>query len=166
MNIFTTLRDKSTHAVVSDYNWTCTAFSSRCRHDNQPVTARAWNTIDGEISRNLFMRNTCRPLCWHRFLGWEKWSWLGFTSLMMPWQSSSTLPSRNSKFRSGQEAIFTVFFAKVTYFTCASLHAFIYRDASHLWRSFSHNRTKINIQFFNERQTVHVEISLCRAKCF
>ena len=26
----------------------------------------------------------------------------------------------------------------------------MYRDASHLWRSFSHNRTKINIQFLNE----------------
>ena len=25
-----------------------------------------------------------------------------------------------------------------------------YRDASHLWRSFSHNRTKINIQFLSE----------------
>ena len=23
---------------------------------------------------------------------------------------------------------------------------YVYRDASHLWRSFSHNRTKINIQ--------------------
>ena len=26
----------------------------------------------------------------------------------------------------------------------------MYRDASHLWRSFSHNRTKINIQFLND----------------
>ena len=26
----------------------------------------------------------------------------------------------------------------------------MYRDASHLWRSFSHNRTKINIQFLSE----------------
>ena len=26
----------------------------------------------------------------------------------------------------------------------------MYRDASHLWRSFSHNRTKINIQFLNK----------------
>ena len=23
---------------------------------------------------------------------------------------------------------------------------YVYRDASHLWRSFSHNRTKINIE--------------------
>ena len=29
----------------------------------------------------------------------------------------------------------------------------MYRDASHLWRSFSHNRTKINIQFLNERNS-------------
>ena len=28
----------------------------------------------------------------------------------------------------------------------------MYRDASHLWRSFSHNRTKINIQFLNESE--------------
>ena len=33
---------------------------------------------------------------------------------------------------------------------CASLHAFMHRDASHLWRSFSHNRTKNNIQFLKE----------------
>ena len=33
---------------------------------------------------------------------------------------------------------------------CSSLRAFMYRDASHLWRSFSHNRTKINIQFLND----------------
>ena len=32
----------------------------------------------------------------------------------------------------------------------ASLRAFMYRDTSHLWRSFSHNRTKINIQFLNK----------------
>ena len=24
---------------------------------------------------------------------------------------------------------------------------YVYRDTSHLWRSFSHNRTKINIQY-------------------
>ena len=28
----------------------------------------------------------------------------------------------------------------------------MYPDASHLWRSFSHNRTKINIQFLNESE--------------
>ena len=33
-----------------------------------------------------------------------------------------------------------------------SLRAFMYRDASHLWRSFSHNSTKINIQFLSEKQ--------------
>ena len=33
----------------------------------------------------------------------------------------------------------------------ASLRAFMYRDASHLWHSFSHNRTKINIQFLSKR---------------
>ena len=57
MDIFTTLRDKNTRADVSDYNGTRTAFSSRCIHNNLPVTTRAWNAVDGEISRNLFMRN-------------------------------------------------------------------------------------------------------------
>ena len=34
----------------------------------------------------------------------------------------------------------------------------MYRDASHLWRSFSHNRTKINIQFLI-KPTNHVHYS-------
>ena len=38
----------------------------------------------------------------------------------------------------------------------ATLRAFIYRDASHLWRSSSHNITKINIQFLNTALYVHV----------
>ena len=31
----------------------------------------------------------------------------------------------------------------------------MYRDASHLWRSFSHNRTKINIQFLKTPLRIH-----------
>ena len=31
-----------------------------------------------------------------------------------------------------------------------TLRTFMYRDASHLWRSFSHNSTKINIQFLSK----------------
>ena len=57
MNIFATLRDNNTRAGVLDYNGTRTSFSIRWRHNNLPVTARAWNAVDGEISRNLFMRN-------------------------------------------------------------------------------------------------------------
>ena len=40
--------------------------------------------------------------------------------------------------------------SRYTWKRCASLRAFMYRDASHLWHSFSHNRTKINIQFLND----------------
>ena len=50
----------NTRAGVLYYNGTCTAFSSRCKHNHLPVTACAWNTVDGEISRNLFMRNNTR----------------------------------------------------------------------------------------------------------
>ena len=47
-------RKKDTHSLN---NGTRKAFSSRHRHNNLPVTARAWNVVDGEISRNLFIRN-------------------------------------------------------------------------------------------------------------
>ena len=46
-----------TRAGELDYNGIRTTFSRRCRHNNLPVTARAWNAVDGEISRNLFIRN-------------------------------------------------------------------------------------------------------------
>ena len=36
------------------------------------------------------------------------------------------------------------------------LHAFMYRDASHLWHSCSHNITKINIQFLT-----HLLVKIC-----
>ena len=39
---------------------------------------------------------------------------------------------------------------RVTIYIKALHFAFMYRDASHLWRSFSHIRTKINIQFLNK----------------
>ena len=42
--------------------------------------------------------------------------------------------------------------------TWKKLRAFMYRDASHLWRSFLHNRTNINIQVLNNvtsRMTRH-----------
>ena len=50
--------ESHTRAGVWDYNGIRTTFSSRCIHKNLPVTARAWNAVDGEISRNLFIRNT------------------------------------------------------------------------------------------------------------
>ena len=40
----------------------------------------------------------------------------------------------------------------------------MYRGASHLWLSFSHNRTKINIQFLSILQKI--EISVQKSKCF
>ena len=39
---------------------------------------------------------------------------------------------------------------RVTIYIKAQRGPFMYRDASHLWRSFSHNRTKINILFLNK----------------
>ena len=43
----------------------------------------------------------------------------------------------------------TYLYRKVGNYKFWMLRALMYRDASHLWRSFSHNRTKINIQFLN-----------------
>ena len=34
----------------------------------------------------------------------------------------------------------------------------MYRDASHLWLSFSHNRTKINIQFLSILQKIEISV--------
>ena len=38
---------------------------------------------------------------------------------------------------------------------------FMYRDASHLWSSFSHNRTKLNIQFLNDHKWMCFCTMLC-----
>ena len=59
---------ENTRAGVSDYNVTRIVFSSRCIHHNLPVTARAWGTVDGGISRNLFMRNIANSSVWSQVL--------------------------------------------------------------------------------------------------
>ena len=41
-----------------------------------------------------------------------------------------------------------------------TLRAFKYHDASHLWRAFSHNSTKINIELLNEVRIYHDKVRL------
>ena len=52
----------------------------------------------------------------------------------------------------GQLAILTYLVSSRRSMEILGVVAFMYRDASHLWRSFSHNRTKINNQFLSKKQ--------------